>query len=170
MPIYEFYCADCHMLLSFLARASETRKRPRCPHCGRPRLERRASAFAISKGQAGTEGQADMPDFDDERLERVMAGMSGEAEGIDENDPRQVARMMRRLFDGTGMQLGPGMEEAMRRMEAGEDPDRIEQELGDVLEDEGEGLLASAGGAPGGLKALRRRLARPKVDPTLYEM
>jgi hypothetical protein len=62
------------------------------------------------------------------------------------------------------------MEEAMRRMEAGEDPDRIERELGDVLEDEGEGLLASAGDARGGLKALRRRLTRPSVDPTLYEM
>ena len=170
MPIYEFYCPDCHMLLSFLARASDTRKRPRCPHCARPRLERRVSSFAISKGQPETEGQGDMPDIDDERLGRVMAEMSGEADGVDENDPRQVARMMRRLFDGTGMQLGPGMEEAMRRMEAGEDPDRIEQELGDALEDEGEGLLASAGGGRCGLKALRRRLARPTVDPTLYEM
>ena len=73
---------------------------------------------------------------------------------------------MRRLYEATGLGLGPGMEEAIRRMEAGEDPDAIEDELGDVL---GEEDPFAAGGRPA-LQGLRRRLAPPTVDSTLYEM
>jgi hypothetical protein len=65
------------------------------------------------------------------------------------------------------MQLGPGMEEAIRRMEAGEDPEQIEAEMGDVLESEDpfvEGDISK------GLKALRKQSQRPQVDTTLYEL
>ena len=102
-------------------------------------------------------------------LEQAMAEMAGEMDGVDDDNPQQVARMMRRLFDGAGIELGPGMREAMRRMETGEDPDRIEEELQDVLEGEEQALFGS-GSARGGLKALRRRLTPPRVDPTLYEL
>ena len=77
-----------------------------------------------------------MPDIDESRLEQAMQAMAAEAEGMNEDDPRQAARMMRKLYEVTGLQLGGGMEEAIRRMEAGEDPDQIEAELGDVLEGE----------------------------------
>ena len=49
MPIYEFYCADCHTIFNFLARKTSSVV-PGCPRCDRRRLERRVSAFAISKG------------------------------------------------------------------------------------------------------------------------
>ncbi len=57
------------------------------------------------------------------------------------------------------------MEEAIRRMEAGEDPDQIEEEMGDLLEDEDPFSF----GDSQSLKGLRRRLP-PSVDTTLYEM
>lgn len=169
MPIYEFYCSDCHTVFSFLAKAPNTRKRPACPKCRRPKLERQASTFAVSSGLAepSPEAGGPPPGFDEARLEQVMTEMAQEVEGTDEDDPRQMARVVRKLFDGTGMRLGPGMEEAIRRMEAGEDPDAIEQELGDVLEQEGEGVFEPGGG---GLKRLRTRLEAPKVDRTLYEL
>jgi len=171
MPIYEFYCVDCHTVFSFLARTASTRKRPSCPKCRRPRLERRLSTFAISKGRAESGGEADLPEgLDEARLERVMAEMAHEVDRVDENDPKQMARVMRRLFDGAGVGLGPGMEEAMRRMEAGEDPDRIEAEMGDALEGEEEALVGPGGGSGGRLKAWRRRLRPPAIDRTLYEM
>ena len=171
MPVYEFYCADCHTVFSFLSRTPNTRKRPSCPKCGRPRLERRASSFAISKGLAEPAGEGDVPEgFDEARMERVMADMAREIDGVDEDDPRQMARVMRKLFDGTGMNFGPGMEEAIRRMEAGEDPDKIEEEMGDVLEGEDETMLGQGGGGRGRLKALHRRLRPPAVDRTLYEL
>ncbi len=50
MPVYEFYCADCHTVYNFFSQSVNTAKRPTCPKCGRPELERRASLFAISKG------------------------------------------------------------------------------------------------------------------------
>ncbi len=169
MPIYEFYCSDCHTVFNFLARVPDTSKRPDCPRCGRRGLERQASAFAISKGQAEPTTEEGLPrDLDESRLERAMAEMAQEVEGADEDDPRQMARVMRKLFDGTGLPLGPGMQEAIRRMEAGEDPDKIDDEMGDVLEGEEETLFGSGGG--GGLKGLRRRLRPPSVDTTLYEM
>jgi len=43
---------------------------------------------------------------------------------------------MRKLTDMTGLNLGDGMEEALSRMERGEDPEAIESEMGDTLEGE----------------------------------
>lgn len=170
MPIYEFYCADCHAVFNFLSRAANTRKRPSCPKCGRPRLERQVSRFAISKGRAEAEEHDDLPEgLDEARMERVMADIAQEVEGADEDDPRQMARFMRKLFEGTGMNVGPGMEEAIRRMEAGEDADKIEEDLGDLLDDEQE-WIPGPGAQRGRLEALRRKLTPPAVDGTLYEL
>ena len=165
MPIYEFYCSDCHRIFSFLSRKVGGSRRPACPRCDRPRLERRVSRFAISKGRSEPD-QGGLPDIDEARLEQAMASMAGEADEINEDDPRQMAGLMRKLYDATGLQLGQGMEEAIRRMEAGEDPDQVEEEMGDLLE--GEDPFTFDGQS--GLKGLRRRFKPPEVDETLYEL
>ena len=69
-------------------------------------------------------------------MEQAMNLLAREAEHIDENDPKQAANLMRKLTDMTGLDLGSGMEEALRRMEAGEDPEQVEAEMGDLLEEE----------------------------------
>jgi putative FmdB family regulatory protein len=175
MPIYEFYCEDCHTVFSFLSRTANTSRRPACPRCGRPDLERKVSRFAVSKARVGpaAEGDSegdegpDLPGFDESRMERAMAALAEEAEGADEDDPRQMARLMRKLYSSTGLPLGEGMEEAIRRMEAGEDPEKIEEEIGDLMEQE-DPLLG--GEAAARLRRLRTRLRRPAVDETLYEL
>lgn len=176
MPIYEFYCPDCHRVFSFLSRAVDTRRQPACPKCARPELARRPSLFAISKGRpepapAMEAGGEDGPDpfagVDESRLERAMEQLAAESESVDEDDPRAQARMMRRLFDAAGVPVQGGMQEALRRLEAGEDPEAVEAELGDALEG---GLGAPDGpGTRRTLTGLRRRLP-PSVDPTLYEL
>jgi putative FmdB family regulatory protein len=166
MPIYEFYCRDCHTLFSFLSRAVDTSRSPACPSCGRTPLERRASAFAVSRGRPEPAAAGSEPDLDDARMERAMAELAREAEGVGEDNPRAMARLMRRFYEGSGLRMGSGMEEAMRRMEAGEDPDAIEREMGDVLEDED----PFAGGDEPALERLRRRLRPARIDTTLYEM
>jgi putative FmdB family regulatory protein len=178
MPIYEFYCRHCHRVFSFLSRAVNTRKTPACPRCDRRELTRRASAFAISKGRTEEpKPEAPPPDIDEARLERAMEALAGDMDSLDENDPRQGAHLMRKLFDATGMPVGTGMEEALRRMEAGEDPEKIEEDMGDVLEDDPFGGLL--GGEDGeqdpdaGKKKSAGRLRRmlpPSVDPELHEM
>jgi len=95
-----------------------------------------------------------------------MESLAGEVEGMNEEDPRQAAQLMRKLYDATGLNLGAGMEEAISRMEAGEDPDQIEEELGDLLENED----PFAAGKKGSLRNFSRKLLPPSVDDTLYEM
>jgi putative FmdB family regulatory protein len=169
MPIYEFYCADCHTIYSFLSRSVARRKRPACPRCGRSRLERRVSAFAISKGRSQPAEQG-LPDLEDGRVEQAMTALAREAESVNDEDPRQVAGLMRKFYDATGMKLGSGMEEAIRRMEAGEDADRIEQELGDLLEQEDPLGAEDERSLSGSVQRLRARLRPPRRDETLYEM
>ena len=167
MPVYEFYCEDCHTVFNFKSRRVNIDKRPDCPKCGRPRIERQLSLFAISKGRTDSDRDELLPDMDDAAMERAMATLASEADGIDEDDPKQVARMIRKLFDATGMRFGGGMEEAIRRMEAGEDPDKIEREMGDLL-DEAEPFTGAVG--PRRLASLRKKYLPPKVDETLYEL
>lgn len=178
MPIYEFYCRHCHRVMSFLSRAVNTHKTPACPHCGRADLARRASSFAISKGrnEEPKPEAAPGPPVDEARLEQAMASLAGDLDSLDENDPKQGAQLMRRLFSATGMPVAGGMEEALRRMESGEDPEKIEEEMGDVLEQDPFGGLL--GGEPGaeGIDPKDRRLSRlrrmlpPAHDSQLYEM
>jgi putative FmdB family regulatory protein len=164
MPIYEFYCPDCHTVFNFFSRRINTERRPDCPKCRRPELDRQVSMFAISKNRPESSDDS-MPDIDEDKMERAMEALAGEAEGIDEEDPRQAARLMRKLFDATGMNMGSGMEEAIRRMEAGEDPEAIEEQMGDLLE--GEDPFAGAAMKKLGIG---KKLRPPAHDETLYEL
>jgi putative FmdB family regulatory protein len=167
VPIYEFYCADCHAVFNFLSRRPNTTKRPACPRCGRPKLQRKVSRFAISKGRRDPGEAGELPaDFDEAKMERALMEMADEADGFNEDDPRQMAQMMRKLHEGAGLPLGQGMEEAIRRMEAGEDPDKIEEEMGDLLEME-DPLMGEGSGR---LRRLSRKLKAPEVDDTLYDL
>ena len=174
MPIYEFYCADCHMLLNFLSRRVDTTTRPACPRCGRPELERRPARFAALVRTSSGEGGGDedeednpFPGMDEERLERAMASMSGEMEGMGEDeDPRQMARFFRRFGEAAGMKLGPRMEEMLQRLERGEDPDALEQEMGGGEGEGDEGEMVEWFQLKESARRLRQR--KPRLDETLY--
>ncbi|WP_089725245.1 FmdB family zinc ribbon protein [Candidatus Thiosymbion oneisti] len=171
MPVYEFYCPDCHTIFNFFSRRVDTETQPTCPGCGRPDLARQASPFAISKARGGHAEDAELPPgMDEKQMMRAFASMAGDLENLDENDPRQAAGIMQRLFDATGMQPGAGMAEAIRRMEAGEDPDQIEAELGDVLEQEDPFAETAVKSSRPDLKALRRELMPPKRDEIWYPL
>ena len=122
------------------------------------------SAFAFT-GKAKEDGDMDDLPFDEGKMEKAMNMLAGEAENINEDDPRQAANLMRKLTDMTDMELGPGMQEALKRMEAGEDPDAIEAEMGDLLEEEEPFLIPEK---KGGKKGTKR--AAPKRDETLYDL
>lgn len=164
MPIYEFYCIDCNTIFNFFSRTVNTKKRPDCPRCKKRKLTRRMSAFAIG-GRASEDGEADDLPFDESKMEQAMGMLAGEAERINEDDPRQAANLMRKLSDMTGMRLGPGMEEALSRMEKGEDPEQIESEMGDLLENEDPFEFPKK---RSGLAGARR--SAPRRDDTLYDL
>src|SRR5512133_3673943 len=162
MPIYEFYCNRCNTVFSFFSRGGNTTEIPACPRCRRP-LKRQMSIFA--RGSRGKEEPAGdgMPPVDEAKMEKAMAMLAGEAEKMNEDDPRQAAQLMRKLSDATGISLGSGMEEALHRLEKGEDPDRIEAEMGDILEGE-EPFVMEGKGRKGS------RTPKPHVDDTLYDL
>ena len=161
MPIYEFYCKKCNTIYKFFSRTVNTEKIPNCPNCKSVKLKRQISLFAISSGKKEEEGG--MPPIDESKMEKAMGMLAREAEKIDEDDPRQAAQLMRKLSDATGMKMGPGMEEALHRLEQGEDPEKIEQEIGDLLEGEEPFMIES--------KSRRdTKESKPKIDDKLYDL
>jgi len=166
MPIYEFYCAECHTIYSFRSRTVNTKKRPPCPRNGEHTLERQVSSFAvISGGRTSSEDPMDDLPMDESRMESAMASLASEAEGMDEEDPRAAARMMRKLSDATGLEYGDTMQEALRRLEAGEDPESVEAEMGDALESDEDPFVL-----PPGKSRRSRRDLPPGRDEKLYDM
>jgi len=170
MPIYEFYCPDNHKIYSFLARSlSYGDKTPRCPDNGAFRMEKRVSRFAFLRG-AKEENEADPFDgMDDAKMEAFMSEMERDMAGFDENnpDPRQMGHLMRKMTDVMGDKAPPEMREMIRRLEAGEDPEKLEAEFGDMGGDEnGEGgdFFTST------VKRIKAGLKQPVRDPKLYEM
>jgi putative FmdB family regulatory protein len=161
MPIYEFYCNKCNTIFNFFSGSVNTDKKPDCPNCKRTRLERRMSTFSTLKNKGENEDKGAMPDLDESKMEQAMSLLAREAEHMDENDPRQAANLMRKLSDMTGLNLGPGMEEALARMERGEDPEQIEADMGDLLEGEEPFDIKSRA-----VKYLKR--PAPKIDDKLY--
>lgn len=172
MPIYEFYCRDCNTVYSFFSARVAPEARPACPGCGRPELERRPSTFATvrARSTAGGEGEGEggeddspLGGVDESRLESAMDALADEMGGLDESDdPRQMARFFRRFSELSGMEAGPRLEEMLRRLERGEDPEALEDEMGDAFDDEGamDELLR--------VKKLAQARRKPKVDPTLH--
>jgi hypothetical protein len=99
------------------------------------------SSFAMPRGlrepAAGQDAEPDpMPDLDDPRVARAMSEMERDMENMDENNPRHMAHMMKKMKDL--MPAGTVPKEfdiAIKRLEAGEDPEKIEADMGDVLGD-----------------------------------
>ena len=128
MPIYEYRCADCKKKVSVFFRSFSAvdQEQARCPICHGTRLTRMVSKVRVIRGVASA-GSED--GFDDSMLDN-----------LDENDPRSLGRMMRRMADETGEDIGPEFGEVVSRLEKGEDPESIEKsmpELADMGSDTG---------------------------------
>mgnify|MGYP001606534369 CR=1 FL=1 len=174
MPIYEFYCPDCHTVFSFFTATFATDVHPDCPRCHRARLERRPSSFAALRGgrkgsDQGDEENSAIPGLDDERLESATDSLAGEMGSLSESDvedPKQIARFFRRFSDVSGLEPGPKLVEMLQKLESGADPDSLEQEF-EGAEGEGDNEDLSE------FFQLKKKLQsgrgrKPRVDETLY--
>ncbi len=161
MPIYEFACPNCRKIFSFLSKRMNPDHLPVCPKCQNRKMIKQMSAFAMPRGisepaslDSGSGSvEPTMPDMDDPKIARVMSEMERDMAHMDENNPKHMAHMMRKMKD----LMPPGtmpkeMDVAIKRLESGEDLEKIEEDMGDVLGDfmggEGEpgGLTGSGGG------------------------
>lgn len=116
MPIYEYLCHDCQRRVSLLWRsfADAESRSPICPRCGGHHLTRLISRVAVLRSE-------------ESRLEDLADPSA--LDGLDENDPKSLARFMRKMAEETGEDLGPEFEEVVGRLEAGEDPESIEKAM-----------------------------------------
>lgn len=123
MPIYEYRCQDCRRRVSILLRSYDEAANadPTCTHCGGKNLTRLISRVAVLHSE-----ESRMDDLAD----------PSSLGDLDENDPKSVARWMRRMGDEMGEDLGGEFNEVVDRLEAGESPDAIEASMPDL----GEGL------------------------------
>jgi len=142
MPIYEFACPKCRVIFNFLSKRTNPDRLPACPKCGNTKMEKQMSGFAMLRGAKepaassadDSEGGAAAPDMDDPRVMRAMNEIERDMEHLDENNPRHMAHMMRKMKDLMPPGMMPReMDIAIKRLEAGEDPEKIEEDMGDVL-------------------------------------
>ncbi len=104
MPIYEFECRDCHRKTTALVRSRERIAEVRCRACGGADLEKLYSRFASPKSE-------------DARLE-ALADPSAMGD-VDENDPKSVARFMKKMGQEMGEDLGEDVDQAIEEEMAG---------------------------------------------------
>ena len=107
MPIYEFRCNACRRQTSVFTRSIGAQVNAICEHCGSHDLSRLMSRVTVQR----SEGES-FDGFDESRLGDV-----------DENDPRSMARWVRKMSRQMGEPLDADMETDLDRMEAGEMPD-----------------------------------------------
>lgn len=117
MPNYDFRCLNCRRRFDVFFTYSEYGTKPVvCPHCGSDRVERRINRVRIARS-------------DSSRLESIadpeaMAGL--------EDDPRALGRMMRQMRGEIGEEMGSEFDEVVSRLESGQSPEQIEQDLPDL--------------------------------------
>ena len=106
MPIYEYRCKKCGKRFSVLTlRVSETPV-PQCDKCGSRSADRLLSRFA-------------MPKSEESRMESLADPSN--LEGLDENDPKSVARWMRKMGKEVGEDVsGEDFDQMIDDVEAGE--------------------------------------------------
>jgi putative FmdB family regulatory protein len=162
MPIYEFYCGRCNTIYNFFSQSVNTSKIPVCPKCKNVRLTRQMSVFAKISGGEKAEDDHSFAGMDEKKMEKELVKFASLAEKVKDDDPRTAAQLMRKFTEMTGMKLGDNFQEALQRIEKGEDPEKIEDEMGDILTQEG---------ALSEKQAMKTAAnSKPKIDGTLYEL
>jgi hypothetical protein len=177
MPIYEYYCPDNDRIYQFYARTlAQGGTVPMCPDNPGHRMVRIQSAFSVvgREGDAshgsGTDSGGDVAGgAEDPRMDAAMDAMEGEFAGLDENDPKAMGRMMRRMSELTGERLDGEMEEVVRKLEEGADPESLEERLGDSGTGGNDGPGVPAPDAAPVPRPLRRARRGPTRDPKLYD-
>ena len=138
MPIYEYACSDCRKIFSFLSKRLKPKRKPVCPQCGNKKLVKQVSRFAALKDASEPKADGDdpsMPDLDSPKMERFMREMERDMGHLDDNNPKHMAHMMRKMKDLMPAGMMPKeINDAIRRLESGEDPEKIEEDMGEVFD------------------------------------
>ena len=180
MPIYEFYSPSTGKIYSFFARTpSLAGKTPHCPDGKKHKMKKLLSAFSITgkssdNESVATEDQVSNEDspfdgLDSKKANAVMQELESSMKGMDDDnpDPKQMGSLMRKMCDLTGEKMDQQMEEVVRKLEEGMDPDALEDQMGAFTEEPDMNFEEKESGTTSKVKkALSKKLTR---DPQLYE-
>jgi putative FmdB family regulatory protein len=119
MPIYEYRCAACGRKTTVVTLSVKAAVDPVCRHCGGRDLAKLVSRVAVRRSE-------------ESRLENLADPSS--LAGLDENDPKSVARWMKKMGREMGEDAGENFDEEV---------DRAMEEAG--RGDDGEGSGAAGG-------------------------
>ncbi len=115
MPIYEYSCRTCKRKFSVLCSLSARVENPPCEHCGKTDTLRLVSRVKTVRSE-----------------EAIMEGLADPSalSGLDENDPRTIARWAKKMAKEMGEDIGDEIEsmaeEEIRKAERGEPSDEGE--------------------------------------------
>ncbi len=118
MPSYDYRCDNCSKRSAIYQTYEEYGdSKVKCPHCGSEDLHRIIGRIRIAKSE-------------DSRLEDLSDPSSwGD---FDENDPKSMAKMMRKMGNELGEDMPVEFDEVVDRLESGEDPEQIEKDMPDL--------------------------------------
>lgn len=119
MPIYEYRCEDCRRKTTVLTLSIREAADPVCRHCGGRRMTKLVSRVAVGKSEGS-------------RLESLAGPAS--LGGLDESDPKSIARWMKKMGREMGDESGENLDE------------EIDQAMEEAAREEGSG----EGGGPAG--------------------
>jgi putative FmdB family regulatory protein len=126
MPIFEYRCHDCHRRVSLFFRSfSDVQGEPTCPRCGGMHLTRLISRVSVVRSE-----ESRLDDLADPSM----------MDGLDEDDPKSMARWMRKMSAEAGEDMPPEFDEVIDRLESGQSPEEIEGAMPDLAEGMGGGM------------------------------
>jgi putative FmdB family regulatory protein len=120
MPIYEYRCNDCGKKTQVLTLTAKSAVEPKCRHCGGVNLKKLVSRVAVLRSE-------------ESRVESLADPSS--LSGLDESDPKSVARWMKKMGKEMGDEAGEGFDEEVEKA---------------IEESEREGAAGEGGGGPTG--------------------
>jgi putative FmdB family regulatory protein len=133
MPIYEYRCTECGQKARKFWRtfADIDHSSLECPSCGAHSFQRLISRVAVIRSE-------------ESRLEDLADPSS--LAGLDEDDPKSIARWMRKMSKQAGEEMPAEFDEVIDRLEAGQSPEEIEASMPEFAEGMGDmGGMSSDG-------------------------
>jgi putative FmdB family regulatory protein len=118
MPNYDYRCLDCGKRVSiFQTYDTYGKEIVQCPNCNSERLERAINRVRVLRSE-------------ESRLDALADPTAWD--GFDEEDPKSMARMMKKMGSELGEEMPAEFDEVVDRLESGESPEEIEKTMPDL--------------------------------------
>ncbi|MBN1148007.1 MAG: hypothetical protein JXA78_12185 [Anaerolineales bacterium] len=125
MPNYRYICQDCNKRFEvFMTYSEYGQSVVACPRCGSQKVHRRVERIRFARSEESR--LDDLADAD------MLEGL--------EDDPRALGKMMRKMSQEAGEDLGPELSEVINRLESGQSPEDIEAAMPDLTEGLADGM------------------------------